>query len=447
MHSSESDAVRGPFANRLPSAALGTVILVAVIVSLVSARTLPFLLGIVFIALLTSAALSGHLRHGLARCDVLTGALSAFALWAAATAFWAVSPTLVLAKSGLTLFIMLATLVMYRLIRREGTMNALHLADGVWMGLSIGLTYFLIELLSDQSIKMWVYNTIGLGPESIKPLRHFKWEDGRIIAISPVDLTRNTAPISLLMWPAAVTAFATAPRSLRTPISLGLLVLAIVVIFLSTHETSKLAVVIGLFGYAFARISHTWTYRLMAVGWVACCLLVLPAAMLAHKADLHNASWLQRSAQHRIIIWNHTAEQVLQHDPLIGIGTNMTYILGPRMRATTNNAEGEKIERTLSRHAHNVFLQTWFELGAVGAALLAVAGVAVLGAVRSIDRRVRAPAFAMFASASVMGLASYGMWQVWFMAMFAFSVVMFAIAHRIVCGPDIETTPGGSTRL
>lgn len=438
MHSSETDAIRGPFANRLPSALLGTVILVAVFVSLISARTLPFLLGIVFVALLTSAALSGRLRHGLPRCDFLTGALTAFALWAAATAFWAEAPTLALAKSGLALFMALATLVMSRLIRREGTMNALHLADGVWMGLTIGLTYFLIELLSDQFIKMWVYNTIGLGPEAVKPLRNFTWEDGRIIAISRADLTRNAAPISLLVWPAAVTAFATAPRSLRTPLSLGLIILALVVIFLSTHETSKVAVVIGLIGYALARMSHTWTYRMMAAAWVVCCLFIVPAAMLAHKADLHNASWLQRSAQHRIIIWNHTAEQVLQHNPLVGISTNMTYILGPRMRSSTENAEGERIERTLSRHAHNVFLQTWFELGAVGAVLLAIAGVAVLGAIRSLERAIRAPAFAMFASASVMGLASYGMWQVWFMAMFAFAAVMFAIAHRIVCGPDVE---------
>lgn len=435
MLTSETDINRGSFLGRLPSAVLGTVVLVSVVAALVSARTIPFTLGVIFLALLISAAFDGRLRQALPRCDFLTGALVAFFLWAAVTDLWAEEPRLTLTKAALALVIVLATLSMSRLIRRDGTMNALHLADGVWMGLGIGLVYFFIELVSDQSIKMWVYNTLGLGAESLKPLRHFKFADGRIVAISPVDLTRNTAPISLLMWPAALAAYVTAPQRLRGPVSLGLVLLATLVIFLSTHETSKLAVVIGFSGYALARLSHRWAFRLMSVGWVACCLLMLPAALLAHRADLHNADWLQRSARHRIIIWNHTAEQTLQHDPLIGIGANMTYILGPQLRDATENAEGEGLERTLSRHAHNIFLQTWFELGAVGALLLAIAGVAVLRTIRALDRSVRAHAFALFASAAVMGLASYGMWQIWFMAMFGFAAVMFAIAYRIRSGP------------
>lgn len=432
---SEVDTVRGPFLKRLPSAALGTVVLVAVVASLVSARTIPFSLIVIFVALLLSAAFAGRLRQALYRVDFLSAALVPFLLWALASSLWAEAPRLPLMKAGLALVIVFATLVMVRLVRREDTMNALHLADGIWMGLGVGLIYFFLELLTDQSIKMWVYNTLGLGPESLKPLRHFKFQDGRIVAISSIDLTRNTTPISLLMWPAALAAYATAPRRLRGPISIGLLVLAVVVIFLSNHETSKIAVVVGLLSYVLARLSHRWAFRLMSVAWVACCLLILPAAILAHRADLHNASWLQYSAQHRIIIWNHTAEQTLQHDPIIGIGANMTYILGPRLREQTENAKGENQERTLSRHAHNIFLQTWFELGAVGAVLLAIVGVAALRTIRNLDRAVRAHAFATFACASIIGLASYGMWQIWYMAMFGFATVMFAIAQRISCGP------------
>lgn len=438
MLASEADAVRGPFLGRLPSAVLGTVVLASVLAALISARTIPFVLGILFVALMISAAVSGRLRQALPRFDLLTVSLLAFVLWAAASTLWSEVPSLALTKSGLALIMLLATLAMVRLIAREGTLNALHLADGVWVGAAIGLTYFFIELLSDQSVKMWLYNTLALGPDVLKPARHFEWQDGRIVAISPIDLTRNTTPVSLLIWPAALAALVTAPKGFRRPLSLGLIALGIAVIALSTHETSKLAVVVGLIGYVISRLSHTWAFRLMAAAWVACCLLILPAAILSHRADLHNASWLQPSAQHRIIIWNHTAEQTLQHDPVFGIGANMTHILGPRLNETTENGAGELHSRTLSRHAHNIFLQTWFELGAVGALLLAFAGVALLRTIREINRSVRSEAFAMFASGAVLALASYGMWQVWYMAMFAFAAVLFAIACRVRTGGAVS---------
>jgi O-antigen ligase len=434
MLASEADAVRGPFLDRLPSAVLGTIVLASIVAGLISPRTIPFVLGIMLVSLLISAAFSGRMRQALPRLDFLNAALLAFVLWAAISALWSEVPSLVLTKSGLAFIILLATLVMVRLISREDTMNALHMADGVWVGAAMGLTYFFIELVSDQSVKIWVFNTLALGPDVLKPARHFAWADGRIVAISPIDLTRNTTLVSLLIWPAALAACVTAPHLLRRPLSLGLIVLGIAVIALSTHETSKLAVVVGLIGYALARLSHTWAYRLMAAAWIACCLLIMPASILAHRADLHNASWLQPSAQHRIIIWNHTAEQTLQHDPLFGVGANMTHILGPRLNETTENGADEQHNRTLSRHAHNIFLQTWFELGAVGAILLAIAGIALLRAIRGINRSVRSEAFAMFASGAVLALASYGMFQVWYMAMFGFATVLFAIACRVRTG-------------
>lgn len=240
MLASEADAVRGPFLDRLPNAALGTVVLGSVVATLISPRTIPFVLGLILISLMISAALGGRLRQALPRFDWLTVALLSFVSWAAISALWSEVPSLALGKSGLALIILLATLAMVRLILQEDTMNALHMADGVWVGAAIGLTYFFIELVSDQSIKMWVYNTLALGPEVLKPARHFEWQDGRIVAISPIDLTRNTTPVSLLIWPAAIAALVTAPRIVRRPLSLGLLALGIAVIALSTHETSKL---------------------------------------------------------------------------------------------------------------------------------------------------------------------------------------------------------------
>ena len=71
---------------------------------------------------------------------------------------------------------------------------AAHMGEGLWIGLAVGLLYVSLEITSDQAIKMWVYNAFGLGPEDSQPARYYTWADGRVIAISRDDLTRNAAP-------------------------------------------------------------------------------------------------------------------------------------------------------------------------------------------------------------------------------------------------------------
>jgi O-antigen ligase len=170
--------------------------------------------------------------------------------------------------------------------------------------------------------------------------------------------------------------------------------------------------------------------RLVAVGWVCACIAVLPAALLAHRFDVHNMSWLVGTARERIVIWNHTAQQTLKA-PILGRGADMTYVLGPMLDPTTVAGPDEKFTRRLSIHAHNVFLQTWFELGLVGATLLTLAGLALLRAIKSISLNLQPYAYATFTSAMGVAASSYGMWQNWFVAMFALTAVLFALARLL----------------
>jgi O-antigen ligase len=167
------------------------------------------------------------------------------------------------------------------------------------------------------------------------------------------------------------------------------------------------------------------------VAWVCACLAVLPAALLAHRLDLHNASWLQTTAKHRIIIWNYTAEQVL-NAPWLGIGARSTYVLGPRLEPEITTPPDEAFRRTLSTHSHSIYLQTWFELGLVGASLLTLLGLSILQAMASLARRLQPYAYATFASAAIMAASSYGMWQLWFIALFGFCAVLFGLGCRLL---------------
>jgi O-antigen ligase len=178
----------------------------------------------------------------------------------------------------------------------------------------------------------------------------------------------------------------------------------------------------------------------MVVAWLVACLAVVPLTMVGHGLGLHNAKWLPVSAQHRFVIWNFTAEQTLK-SPLIGVGAEMTYVLGQRVKPPTDKMPGELFARRLNRHAHNAYLQTWFELGLVGALLLAALGLAILRRIDKLPSYTRIYGFAMFASGAVLASSSYGMWQIWFMALYGMAVPMFALGQRMMDTNPFLTGP------
>jgi O-antigen ligase len=93
---------------------------------------------------------------------------------------------------------------------------------------------------------------------------------------------------------------------------------------------------------------------------------------------------------------------------------------------------GNEELRTLSTHAHSVFLQTWFELGLVGATLLTLFGLALVQSIMALGAAVRPYALATFASTAVMAASSYGMWQYWYLAMFGLCAATFGVGARLL---------------
>ena len=212
--------------------------------------------------------------------------------------------------------------------------------------------------------------------------------------------------------------------------AIAIVALAGTVVMLATHGTSKLAFAGALLVFAIASFAPRLAGRVVVLAWVIACVAVLPAALIAHRLDLHNAAWLEPSTRHRIIIWNYTAEQVLRA-PLLGVGARTTYVLGPQLEQTLETPPDEQFRRTLSTHSHSVYLQTWFELGLIGVTLLTLLGLAILQAIRALAVPLQRYAYATFASAAIMAASSYGMWQIWFIAMFGLCAALFALGAEL----------------
>ncbi len=417
-----------PFGLRKPGVVLGALILIAVAAALVSARAIPFFLLAIVVGHVVLALAEGRRDELRPRFGWPERALALFLAWAAVSALWALDAVRTLTAVGCALAIMLAATVTARGASVEPREGILRMAEGLWLGFALGLVYFLVELLTEQSIKIWVYNFLGVGPDDVKAA-WFTFSNGRLVAIEPVDLTRNAAPISLLLWPCLMAVLGVVEQRWKLCIAALVGLLAASVVFLSPHEASKFALVAGALVFALCRLSSVWTWRGLGAAWIAACLLIVPAVLLAHRLDLHNAPWLQNSAQHRIVIWNYTALETLRR-PVFGAGALTTYVTGQFVKPAVANAPGERQERTLSQHAHNVFLQTWYELGLIGALFLLGTGLAFVARLGRLGVEVQPFAAALFASGMVMAGTSYGLWQTWFMALYGLTAIAFAVGAR-----------------
>ena len=146
-------------------------------------------------------------------------------------------------------------------------------------------------------------------------------------------------------------------------------------------------------------------------------------------------NWLPKSARARIILWEYTAEQALNR-PLFGVGVDSTPRLSTQQKATLarEQPEGFVYPRTMGHHAHSIFLQTWSELGAIGALLLAVAGAAVVLLVFLLPITAQPFAAGAFAALPIVGAFAWGMWQSWFMCAVALLPIYLRVASAAFTG-------------
>ena len=405
---------------------------------LISARTTtPVLFGLLVI---WAFLVRDQLRSLAPPIDGVAACLTAFLGYALLSSLWAASTLKGLSEGAIAAAIAATSLVLLQLIQREDRTSLLRLGRGLTIGFACGLAYFLLEVSSGQAIKIWLYNSLHLSAALMEPDQNHRWAHGKLVAISSATLSRNVAPMTPLLWPALMTVLGSWPGPKGRYAAGALLVFACLVIFVSPHETSKVAVVAAALIFSLATWRREWAYNAVKAAWIAACLCIVPMAVLAHKLDLQNAPWLQKSAQHRIVIWNFTARQVIKA-PFFGSGIYTTYVRGPEISAKAETKSGARFKEGMSRHAHNVFLQTWFELGLAGTCLLLALGWAILRKFRDLSASVQPFALAAFMSSMALMSSSYGMWQDWFLSLFALTPVLFTIGARV-----LDTAPDEADR-
>lgn len=390
--------------------------------AIVAPKALPVLL--IVMALYTAYE---TLRTGaLARPTLLEHApaalaVGAFALYAEVSSAWSVTHLGGLTSATtLAAWAAIALVFMWRAAAERDALDP-RVLTGFVVAVALGALYVGIEEASHGAIKRWLYDHVPL----IHPRDGTTGDD---LIIPPFDLDRNLAVLNLLVWPALLVLERWRGRHWR--LASGLLAALVAAATLpSVHASSKVALVVALVVFGLAELNLKWARYVLMAAWVAATLLVVPAIEIGYdRLGLNHAAWLPSSARDRMELWSYTADRVGKH-VVLGAGAGSVRALDDTMRQHGNERLPVHLyERRFAPHSHNVYLQTWFELGAVGALLLMAAGMVTIWRLRTLPPDAEPYALAAFAASGGLAAFSYGLWQAWFLALFAFVAALLALA-------------------
>jgi len=361
-------------------------------------------------------------NSALIACSLVAGYILLNSTWAAdsGTAF---------GKGLLLLALILISFVASRAIPQVDEQQLRNAAIAFAFGTFVAALFLTFELLTGGAITRLVLNSVELLQRP--HVKHAHMSNGEIIDLSMSMLNRNVNILTFNMWPALL-AIKTTFYGIRRTVFAGILLAAVtLVVFLSEHQSSQVALLVSLAVFCAASLWRKTLINSLAVMWCLAFVLVLPTDFLAYKADLHMAHWLPNSFRARIIIWEYTAERVFDH-PWLGVGADSTRVLKePNTLEMAERPQGFIYPRTIGWHAHDLFLQSWFELGFIGVILVAFAGAMV--ALRMSFLPIEAQPFAASSFIAFMAIASFGwgMWQTWLLCGAALSLIFLLVAANL----------------
>lgn len=361
--------------------------------------------------------------------------------WALVASGWAASRADGVIKALHLMAIVGALALSAMVIRRTPKALSGRIILGVVVGALVGLLYFDLQAATGQVITRWLLGWFpGLVPE-----KHLWIHNGTILAVGHAELNRSFAVLTLVFGPVLGGALLLQARAgsgtghrwwtrLLT-IALGAAMLAGAI--LTEHQSSQLGLLAGGIVLAIARLSSCWARRIVIAGWTTAVLLVVPFAVAAYKMDLHKSEAIPKSAQARVILWSYTAEQIAKR-PWRGVGTNSTPYLNERRAPQSVERPADYIyPRRTGRHSHNIYMQVWYELGAIGALALLAFGLALLQVTRLMAPAMQPIALATFATLAGVAATSFSIWQPWFMSGMALSVLLLGLVAAAGAGTEI----------
>src|SRR5262245_12092923 len=361
---------------------------------------------------------------------------SIFALYVALSATWSGDPKSALVAGTLFgLFLLAIRLAFLSALEAEpGVLE--RLSGYVVAAVAAGAVLLAITIYTHGVLHKAICAVVpALAPTD----RDFVRLDGNALEFIGLPyFNRNVALLTLLLWPALLVLAKRVVDWRTALLPIGLFTLVALIALGSDHQTSVLALGASSLIFLLYRLSPRSARILITTGWIAAVLLVRPAVLIAYDQDLHKAPWIQESARARIILWAHTARQ-MSKAPIFGVGAQTTRAESEAARPA-EAPSGHVFPQWTGRHGHNIYLQTWYELGLIGAGLLLGLGLLMLRWLWTLARPDQDYAASAFVCASTMCASSFGMWQAWFIAACLLIVPMLTLGLKGYGNPPPQPT-------
>jgi O-antigen ligase len=428
------------FASRREPALIRTLFFLAPLVTLIVPKTTVGVLVILSAAIVLIAVNHGQSLKELFRFDLGMALFAVVGGYLFINATWSLDPANAYGKSAWFVVVVLMTFAACRALRTWQEEQIRVAANSFLIGLAVGAAYVLLQIATDALPLRLLYNALPITrPDGTK---HMVIQDGLVVEIATLEFNRHVAVMLLMLWSALLCLSQFKHKRWRAFAIVGLLLIVTASIFLSRHESSKLGLLVSALAFALALPWPTAMRRAVWIGWCLAFLLVVPLALVAFKAQLHEAEWLQLSGRARIILWAYTAEQIPKA-PILGIGLTSTrkMDLNPETRLEAIKPKGYVYAWRAGSHAHNEFLQTWYELGAIGVVLFIVAGSSVILSVGRLPEPTQAYVLAQFTAFLMIAAFSWGMWQSWLMALTGLTALYAALAVNFYRIKERAPTP------
>lgn len=179
--------------------------------------------------------------------------------------------------------------------------------------------------------------------------------------------------------------------------------------------------------------------RLLLCAGIPAAVLLMPAilALMDPQAVARTLPHFPLPFFHRLMIWDFVRDRIAEH-PFLGWGVDTAREMpgGGKMFTTwfpvpwMDRPYG-LIGQNLPLHPHNMPMQTWLEMGGVGAFALAATLFSLSRhwlAPRE-DRVLAGARAGWLAAAMVVATVSFGMWQMWWLALLGLCVGFFALVE------------------
>lgn len=337
-------------------------------------------------------------------------------------------------RISLILIILLASI---ELLKHTESKYLREIIKYLVIGAFAGIVWLALEMYFSAPITTFIYSNFTDNHPLVGKRGIFVGDD--LIGLNPVTFNKHAGALILVLFPTLLIANSRFKKTYSKFLFFGVLMVGSFTIIVSHNETTKIALTAGLMTLLISMYSKKLIHWLLLSGFFIAIIAAIPSAKLPMMLDLHKASWVANSAKERFYIWDYTADQTAL-SPMIGFGTvaarhmSRNYLKKNLISEKTRNGNQlhywskENNRFYLHSHAHNGFLQIWFDLGAIGSLSFLFICFAVFQRINKLPDQLKPTIYAFCASVFFVVLTGFGFWQTWLWTVFSCSVLAIVAA-------------------